>query len=246
MEESLYIEGKNSVMEAIRAGKTIERITMEKGKEKTNLADILAAAKERGIDVRFASATEISYMTHSKNPQGVVAKLSDYRYYEVDEILADAREKNEPPFILILDEIEDPHNFGAILRTAHLMGAHGVIIPKDRSATLNATVARASAGAIHYIKVARVTNLVRTIEELKKEGLWFTVTDMDGKPVSEMDFSGPTGLVIGNEGKGVSRLIRETCDFTASIPMRGKIDSLNASVAAGIFCYEVMKQRSGR
>ena len=175
--------------------------------------------------------------------RGVVAQAAAYEYAEVEDILNAAKEKGEAPFIFILDEIEDPHNLGAIIRTANLCGAHGVIIPKRRAVGLTATVAKTSAGAVNYTPVAKVTNIAKTIEELKKEGMWFVCADMDGQTMYDLNLTGPIGLVIGNEGAGVSRLVKEKCDFTASIPMKGDIDSLNASVAAGVLAYEIVRQR---
>ena len=182
-------------------------------------------------------------MSQSGKHQGVIAYAAAYDYAEVEDILNDAKEKGEPPFIIILDNIEDPHNLGAIIRTANLVGAHGVIIPKRRAVGLTATVARTSAGAINYTPVAKVTNIANTIEELKKQGLWFVCADMDGETMYNLDLKGPIGLVIGNEGEGVSRLVKEKCDFIASIPMKGNIDSLNASVATGVLAYEIVRQR---
>ena len=182
-------------------------------------------------------------LANSGHHQGVVAQAAAYEYAEVEDILNAAREKGEAPFIFILDEIEDPHNLGAIIRTANLCGAHGVIIPKRRAVGLTATVAKTSAGAVNYTPVAKVTNIAKTIEELKKEGMWFVCADMDGQTMYDLNLTGPIGLVIGNEGAGVSRLVKEKCDFTASIPMKGDIDSLNASVAAGVLAYEIVRQR---
>ena len=177
--------------------------------------------------------------------QGVIAQAAAYEYAEVEDILRAAKDKGEPPFVLILDNIEDPHNLGAILRTANLAGAHGVIIPKNRAVGLTATVARTSAGAINFTPVAKVTNIAKTIEDLKKEGMWFVCADMGGTTMYDLDLTGPIGLVIGNEGEGVGRLVREKCDMIASIPMKGDIDSLNASVAAGVLAYEIVRQRLG-
>ena len=185
----------------------------------------------------------LDQLSETGKHQGVIAQAAAYRYAEVEDMLKLAEEKGEPPFLFILDGIEDPHNLGAIIRTANLAGAHGVIIPKRRAVGLTSTVARTSAGAINYTPVAKVTNLKQTMEQLKKEGMWFVCADMDGTPYYQMDLKGPMGLVIGNEGEGVSRLIKETCDFVASIPMKGDIDSLNASVAAGVLAFEIARQR---
>jgi len=185
----------------------------------------------------------LDQMSQTGKHQGVIAMAAAYEYATVEDILDNAKEKGEAPFIFILDNIEDPHNLGAIIRTANLAGAHGVIIPKRRAVGLTATVARTSAGAINYTPVAKVTNISNTIEELKKEGMWFVCADMDGELMYNLDLKGPIGLVIGNEGEGVSRLVKEKCDFTATIPMKGDIDSLNASVAAGVLAYEIVRQR---
>ena len=193
--------------------------------------------------IKFDTKERLDQLSETGKHQGVVAYAAAYTYAEVEDILAAARSKNEAPFIFLLDNIEDPHNLGAIIRTANLAGAHGVIIPKNRAAGLTAAVARASAGALNYTPVARVTNLAQTMEALKKEGLWFVCADMGGTTMYQLDLTGPIGLVIGNEGDGVGRLVREKCDFVASIPMKGDIDSLNASVAAGVLAYEIVRQR---
>ena len=193
--------------------------------------------------VKYVTKERLDQMSQTGKHQGVIAVIAAYDYAEVEDILQKAREKGEAPFIFLLDNIEDPHNLGAIIRTANLAGAHGVIIPKNRAVGLTATVARTSAGALNYTPVAKVTNLSKTIEELKKEGMWFVCADMGGTSMYQLDLKGPMGLVIGNEGDGVSRLVREKCDFIASIPMKGDIDSLNASVAAGVLAYEIVRQR---
>jgi 23S rRNA (guanosine2251-2'-O)-methyltransferase len=193
--------------------------------------------------ISFVSKERLDQLSKTGKHQGVIAFAAAYEYAEVEEILASAHEKNEAPFIILLDSIEDPHNLGAIIRTAHQAGAHGIIIPKRRAVGLTATVARTSAGAINYLPVAKVTNLSVTIEELKKQGLWFVCADMDGEMMYDLDLRGPIGLVIGSEGEGVGRLIKEKCDFIAKIPMYGQVDSLNASVAAGILAYEIVRQR---
>ena len=237
------IEGRNAVSEALRAGKAVSKLYVQEQLRDEVLLKILREAEKQGIRTERVSKDALQKMSETGMPQGVIAEIPALRYSDVREILDIAREKNEAPFILLLDGIQDPHNLGAIIRTANLSGAHGVIIPKNRSAGLTAAVFRTSAGALSYTPVAQVTNLARTMEELKKEGLWFVCADMGGKPYFELDFKGPLGLVIGNEGDGVSRLVREKCDFTASIPMKGDIDSLNASVAAGILAFEAVRQR---
>ena len=204
---------------------------------------ILREAKKTDTIINFVDKERLDRLANSGHHQGVVAQAAAYEYAEVEDILNAAKEKGEAPFIFILDEIEDPHNLGAIIRTANLCGAHGVIIPKRRAVGLTATVAKTSAGAINYTPVAKVTNIAKTIEELKKEGMWFVCADMDGQTMYDLNLTGPIGLVIGNEGAGVSRLVKEKCDFTASIPMKGDIDSLNASVAAGVLAYEIVRQR---
>lgn len=200
-------------------------------------------AKKTDTIINFVDKERLDRLANSGHHQGVVAQAAAYEYAEVEDILNAAKEKGEAPFIFILDEIEDPHNLGAIIRTANLCGAHGVIIPKRRAVGLTATVAKTSAGAVNYTPVAKVTNIAKTIEELKKEGMWFVCADMDGQTMYDLNLTGPIGLVIGNEGAGVSRLVKEKCDFTASIPMKGDIDSLNASVAAGVLAYEIVRQR---
>ena len=204
---------------------------------------ILREAKKTDTIINFVDKERLDRLANSGHHQGVVAQAAAYEYAEVEDILNAAKEKGEAPFIFILDEIEDPHNLGAIIRTANLCGAHGVIIPKRRAVGLTATVAKTSAGAVNYTPVAKVTNIAKTIEELKKEGMWFVCADMDGQTMYDLNLTGPIGLVIGNEGAGVSRLVKEKCDFTASIPMKGDIDSLNASVAAGVLAYEIVRQR---
>ncbi len=241
-EESI-IEGRNAVIEAFRAGKVIDKLFILDGAQDGPIQTIKREAKKRDTMVRFVTKERLDQLSETGKHQGVVAYTAAYTYAEVDEILAAARSRNEAPFVFLLDNIEDPHNLGAIIRTANLAGAHGVIIPKNRAAGLTAAVARASAGALNYTPVARVTNLAQTMETLKKEGLWFVCADMDGTMMYQLDLKGPIGLVIGNEGNGVGRLVREKCDFVASIPMKGDIDSLNASVAAGVLAYEIVRQR---
>lgn len=241
--KEFIIEGRNAVLEALRAGKTIDKLFVLDGCQDGPVKSILREAKKTDTIINFVDKERLDRLANSGHHQGVVAQAAAYEYAEVEDILNAAKEKGEAPFIFILDEIEDPHNLGAIIRTANLCGAHGVIIPKRRAVGLTATVAKTSAGAINYTPVAKVTNIAKTIEELKKEGMWFVCADMDGQTMYDLNLTGPIGLVIGNEGAGVSRLVKEKCDFTASIPMKGDIDSLNASVAAGVLAYEIVRQR---
>lgn len=241
--KEFIIEGRNAVLEAFRAGKTIDKLFVLDGCQDGPVKSILREAKKTDTIVNFVDKERLDRLANSGHHQGVVAQAAAYEYAEVEDILNAAKEKGEAPFIFILDEIEDPHNLGAIIRTANLCGAHGVIIPKRRAVGLTATVAKTSAGAVNYTPVAKVTNIAKTIEELKKEGMWFVCADMDGQTMYDLNLTGPIGLVIGNEGAGVSRLVKEKCDFTASIPMKGDIDSLNASVAAGVLAYEIVRQR---
>ena len=241
--KEFIIEGRNAVLEAFRAGKTIDKLFVLDGCQDGPVKSILREAKKTDTIINFVDKERLDRLANSGHHQGVVAQAAAYEYAEVEDILNAAKEKGEAPFIFILDEIEDPHNLGAIIRTANLCGAHGVIIPKRRAVGLTATVAKTSAGAVNYTPVAKVTNLVKTMEDLKKKGLWFVCADMDGQTMYDLNLTGPIGLVIGNEGAGVSRLVKEKCDFTASIPMKGDIDSLNASVAAGVLAYEIVRQR---
>lgn len=241
--KEFIIEGRNAVLEAFRAGKTIDKLFVLDGCQDGPVKSILREAKKTDTIINFVNKERLDRLANSGHHQGVVAQAAAYEYAEVEDILNAAKEKGEAPFIFILDEIEDPHNLGAIIRTANLCGAHGVIIPKRRAVGLTATVAKTSAGAVNYTPVAKVTNIAKTIEELKKEGMWFVCADMDGQTMYDLNLTGPIGLVIGNEGAGVSRLVKEKCDFTASIPMKGDIDSLNASVAAGVLAYEIVRQR---
>ena len=241
--KEFIIEGRNAVLEACRAGKTIDKLFVLDGCQDGPVKSILREAKKTDTIINFVDKERLDRLANSGHHQGVVAQAAAYEYAEVEDILNAAKEKGEAPFIFILDEIEDPHNLGAIIRTANLCGAHGVIIPKRRAVGLTATVAKTSAGAVNYTPVAKVTNIAKTIEELKKEGMWFVCADMDGQTMYDLNLTGPIGLVIGNEGAGVSRLVKEKCDFTASIPMKGDIDSLNASVAAGVLAYEIVRQR---
>ena len=242
-DKEFIIEGRNAVLEAFRAGKTIDKLFVLDGCQDGPVKSILREAKKTDTIINFVDKERLDRLANSGHHQGVVAQAAAYEYAEVEDILNAAKEKGEAPFIFILDEIEDPHNLGAIIRTANLCGAHGVIIPKRRAVGLTATVAKTSAGAVNYTPVAKVTNIAKTIEELKKEGMWFVCADMDGQTMYDLNLTGPIGLVIGNEGAGVSRLVKEKCDFTASIPMKGDIDSLNASVAAGVLAYEIVRQR---
>ena len=241
--EESVIEGRNAVIEAFRAGKAIDKLFILDGAQDGPIQTIKREAKKRDTMIKFVTRERLDQLSQTGKHQGVIAYAAAYTYAEVEDILAAARSKKEAPFVFLLDNIEDPHNLGAIIRTANLAGAHGVIIPKNRAAGLTAAVARASAGALNYTPVARVTNLAQTMEALKKEGLWFVCADMDGTTMYQLDLTGPIGLVIGNEGDGVGRLIREKCDFVASIPMKGDIDSLNASVAAGGVADEIFRQR---
>ena len=241
--EEFTIEGRNAVIEAFRSGKTIDKLFVLDGCHDGPVNTITREARKNDTIINYVSKERLDAMSKTGKHQGVIAYAAAYDYAEVSDILDAAREKGEPPFVFILDNIEDPHNLGAIIRTANLAGAHGVIIPKRHAVGLTATVARTSAGALNYTPVAKVTNISSTIEELKKEGLWFVCADMGGETMYNLDLKGPIGLVIGNEGDGVSRLVREKCDYIASIPMKGNIDSLNASVAAGVLAYEIVRQR---
>ena len=242
--EEFTIEGRNAVIEAFRAGRTIDKLYILDGCQDGPVMTIKREAKKQDTIVRYVTKERLDQLSETGKHQGVIAVAAAYSYAEVEDILQSAKDKGEPPFVLLLDGIEDPHNLGAIIRTANLAGAHGVIIPKNHAVGLTATVARTSAGALNYTPVAKVTNLSRTIEDLKKEGLWFVCADMEGTTMYQLDLKGPIGLVIGNEGEGVSRLVKEKCDLVASIPMRGNIDSLNASVAAGVLAYEIVRQRT--
>ena len=244
-ENELRLEGRHSVMEAFRAGKLIERLFVLKGCQDGPVLSILREAKKAGVMVDFVPKERLDHMSESGKHQGVVANLSAFRYSTVEDMFALAEKRGEDPFFFLLDGIEDPHNLGAIIRTANLAGAHGVIIPKRRAVGLTATVVKASAGAIHYTPVAKVTHLSAEMEKLKERGLWFVCADMDGEIMYRNNLKGPIGLVIGNEGAGVSQLVRKHCDYVASIPMAGDIDSLNASVAAGVLAYEIVRQRKG-
>lgn len=240
---SEQIEGRNAVLEAFRSGKCVDKLFILDGCQDGPVRTIAREARKTDTIINYVSKERLDQLSETRAHQGVIAQVAAYEYSTVEEILARAEEKGEPPFLILLDNVEDPHNLGAIIRTANLAGAHGVIIPKRRAVGLTSTVAKTSAGAINYTPVAKVTNIVRTIEELKEKGIWFVCADMGGETMYDLDLTGPMGLVIGNEGEGVSRLVCEACDFTASIPMKGDIDSLNASVAAGVLAYEIVRQR---
>lgn len=244
--QEFTIEGRNAVIEAFRSGKTIDKVYILDGCQDGPISTIRREAKKQGSSVKFVTKERLNQMSETGKHQGVIAVAAAYEYAEVEDMLAAAEEKGEPPFLILLDNIEDPHNLGAIIRTANLAGAHGVVIPKNRAVGLTATVARASAGALNYTPVAKVTNLAKTIEELKKRGLWFVCADMGGTILYDLDLKGAIGLVIGSEGEGVGRLVKEKCDMTAAIPMKGDIDSLNASVAAGVLAFEIVRQRGGK
>ena len=229
------IEGRNAVLEAFRSGKPVDKLFVL----------IVREAKKHDTLVQFVDKERLTQLSQTGRHQGVIAYTAAYEYAQVEDMLALAKERGEDPFLILLDDIEDPHNLGAIIRTANLAGAHGVIIPKRRAVGLTATVAKTSAGAINYTPVAKVTNLTKTMKELKEKGLWFVCADMGGESMYKLNLTGPISLVIGNEGEGVSRLVKETCDFVASIPMKGDIDSLNASVATGVLAYEIVRQRLG-
>lgn len=239
------IEGRNAVLEAFRSGKTVDKLYVQDGCKDGPVQTILRETRKQDTIVQFVGKERLSQLSETGKHQGVIASVASYAYSTVEEMLALAKERGEDPFLILLDNIEDPHNLGAIIRTANLAGAHGVIIPKRRAAGLTAVVAKTSAGALHYTPVAKVTNLVKTMEELKEQGLWFVCADMDGERMYDLNLKGPIGLVIGSEGEGVGRLVKETCDFVASIPMKGQISSLNASVAAGVLAYEIVRQRLG-
>ncbi|MBO4678913.1 MAG: 23S rRNA (guanosine(2251)-2'-O)-methyltransferase RlmB [Lachnospiraceae bacterium] len=243
MSNESMIEGRNAVLEAFRSGKTVDRLYVLDGCQDGPVLTIKREAKKQDTIIKYVDKDRLDQMSQTGHHQGVIAVSAAYDYSEMEDIFANAEKKGEAPFVIILDGIEDPHNLGAIIRTANLVGAHGVIIPKNRAVGLTATVARTSAGALNYTPVVKVTNLSKTIEELKEKGLWFVCADMDGEVMYDLNLTGPIGLVIGNEGEGVSRLVREKCDFVAKIPMKGDIDSLNASVAMGVLSFEIARQR---
>lgn len=241
--EEFVIEGRNAVIEAFRAGKTVDKLFVLEHCKEGSMNTVLREAKKHDTIINYVKKERLDQMSETGKHQGVIAYIAAFEYATVGDILKKAEDKGEPPFVVILDDIEDPHNLGAIIRTANLAGAHGIIIPKHRAAGLTATAVKASAGAVSYTPVAKVTNISKTIEELKDKGLWFVCADMGGTTMYDLDLKGPIGLVVGNEGKGVSRLVKEKCDFIASIPMFGDIDSLNASVATGVLAYEIVRQR---
>lgn len=243
---TLVIEGRNSVIEALRSGRTIDKVFVLDGCQDGPVRTIVREAKKHGALLSFVSKDRLNQLSQTGKHQGVIAYAAAYDYSEVDDMLALAEERGEAPFLLLLDGIEDPHNLGAIIRTANIAGAHGVIIPKRRAAGLTATVAKTSAGALNYTPVAKVTNLAKTIEELKEKGMWFVCADMDGDLMYDLNLTGPIGVVIGSEGQGVSRLVKEKCDYIAGIPMKGEITSLNASVAGGVLAFEIVRQRLGK
>ena len=245
-EHTLVIEGRNAVLEAFRSGKPIDKVFVLDGCQDGPVRTIVREAKKHGALLSFVSKDRLNQLSQTGKHQGVIAYAAAYDYSEVDDMLALAEERGEAPFLLLLDGIEDPHNLGAIIRTANIAGAHGVIIPKRRAAGLTATVAKTSAGALNYTPVAKVTNLAKTIEELKEKGMWFVCADMDGDLMYDLNLTGPIGVVIGSEGQGVSRLVKEKCDYIAGIPMKGEITSLNASVAGGVLAFEIVRQRLGK
>ena len=243
MEEN-QIEGRNSVIELLKSGKDINKLFVQRGEKHGSILEIIRLAKNNKVIITEIDKSKLDKMSQTHNHQGVIAIIPPYEYCEVDDILENAKQKNEDPFILILDQIEDPHNLGSIIRTAECSGVHGIIIPKRRAAQVNSTVNKTSAGAAEYVKIARVNNLNETINYLKEKNIWIYGTDAQGSSYyDEQDYKGGIGIVIGSEGFGMSRLVRENCDFLIRIPMKGKINSLNASVSAAIVMYEVMKQR---
>ena len=244
--ENLVIEGRNAVIEAFRSGKTIDKVYVLDGCQDGPIRTVIREAKKHDTIINFVTKERLDQLSETKKHQGVVAHAAAYEYATVEDMLELARKKGEDPFLILLDNIEDPHNLGAIIRTANLAGAHGVIIPKHRAVGITPTVAKTSAGAINYTPVVKVTNIGKTMDELKERGMWFACADMDGEVIYRQNLTGSIGLVIGNEGSGVSRLVKEKCDFISSIPMKGDIDSLNASVAAGVLAFEVVRQRLGK
>ncbi len=242
-EQTLLIEGRHAVLEALRAGRPVDRLFVLEGCTDGPVRALVREAKTKGVVLQFVGRERLDALSETGKHQGVIACAAAYPYAEVEDMLALARQKGEDPLLFLLDGIEDPHNLGAIIRTANLAGAHGVIIPKRRAVGLTATVAKASAGALNYTKVAKVTNLSQTMDILKKQGMWFVCADMDGTSMYQTDLTGPLGIVMGREGSGVSELVRKHCDLTAAIPMKGEIDSLNVSVAAGVLVYEALRQR---
>jgi len=238
------IEGRNPIIEALKNNRSIEKIMVNKASKEGSIKKILAMAKENKVIIQEVDRHKLDEMSESHAHQGVIAITSDYRYYDLDEILEIPKERGEDPFFIILDGITDPHNLGSIIRTADAVGAHAVIIPKRRSVQITPIVAKASAGAVEYLPVCKVTNIVNTIKTLKENGLWIAAVDMDGQTFYQQNLGGPLGLVVGSEGEGISRLVKQNCDFTVSMPMSGNVTSLNASVAGGILLYEVYRQRN--
>ena len=247
-EEKIYddqIEGRNSVIELLESKKDINKIFVTKGEKHGSINKILAMARERNVIIVEKDKRQMEQMAQTPNYQGVIAIVPPFEYCEIEDILEDAKNKNEDPFVLILDGIEDPHNLGSIIRTAETAGIHGVIIPKRRAASVNSTVSKVSAGAVEHMKIARVTNISDSIQKLKDNGLWICGTDIDAKNYYyNQDLKGPLGIVIGNEGQGMSEKVKKNCDFLVKIPMNGKVTSLNASVSTGIVVYEAVKQRN--
>ena len=237
------VAGRNAVMEALKGSRSVNKLMIANGSTEGSIKEIIAVAKEKGVNIQYWDRSKLDSIARGIRHQGVLAQVAPVQYEELEDIFQVAKDRNEPPFIVLLDELEDPHNLGAILRTADAAGVHGVLIPKHRSCPLSATVAKTSAGAVEHVPVARVGNLVQTIKKLKQEGLWVAAADMDGKDYYDTDLTGPLLLIIGSEGQGVGRLVKEQCDFVVRIPMVGKINSLNASVAGSILMYEAMKQR---
>lgn len=237
------VAGRNAVMEALKGSRSVNKLMIANGSTEGSIKEIIAVAKEKGVNIQYWDRSKLDSIARGIRHQGVLAQVAPVQYAELEDVLQVAKDRNEPPFIVLLDELEDPHNLGAILRTADAAGVHGVLIPKHRSCPLSATVAKTSAGAVEHVPVARVGNLVQTIKKLKQEGLWVAAADMDGKDYYDTDLTGPLLLIIGSEGQGVGRLVKEQCDFVVRIPMVGKINSLNASVAGSILMYEAMKQR---
>lgn len=238
------IEGRNPIIEAIKSDRQIEKIMVSNSSKEGSIKKIIALAKEKNIIIQYVDKNKLDEISQSHSHQGVIAKVSEYKYFELDEVIENIKRKNEEAFIIILDEITDPHNFGSIIRTADAVGAHAIIVPKRRSVHITPIVAKSSAGAVEYVPICKVTNIVNTIKKLKQEGLWIAAADMDGQVFYEQNLKGPLGLVIGSEGFGISRLVKENCDFTIKMPMIGNVTSLNASVAGGILLYEVFRQRN--
>lgn len=241
---SSRIEGKNPIFEAVNAGHGIKKLYVLKGNKDEKINKLIDDVKLTGAIVEFKSREELDGMSETKSNQGIIAEIEDYKYVEIDDILVYAKEKGEDPFIVLLDEVEDPHNFGAIIRTCDQVGVHGIIVKNRNQSPVTAVTYSSSAGAINYVKIARVTNLSKTIDELKEKGLWFACADMDGEMMTKANLKGPIGLVVGSEGNGVSRLVKEKCDFVVKIPMKGHVDSLNVSVATAVLLYEINRQRN--